>query len=107
MEFLRDEKTQDAVIRNFEIIGETARNIERYHPRYAVEHSDVPWGLAYEMRNVLAHGYFMELSGKLLQTTFRGLPNRFAASVKSTPESPCLSPLITPSSIPFFNLQNP
>jgi uncharacterized protein with HEPN domain len=57
--FLRDEKTQDAVIRNFEIIGEAARNIERHHPNFAAEHADVPWGIAYEMRNVLAHGYFM------------------------------------------------
>jgi uncharacterized protein with HEPN domain len=58
-EFCQDEKTQDAVIRNFEIIGEAARNIERYHPSFASEHSDVPWGIAYEMRNALAHGYFM------------------------------------------------
>lgn len=27
--FLADEKTQDAVVRNFEIIGEASRNIER------------------------------------------------------------------------------
>jgi uncharacterized protein with HEPN domain len=33
--FLDDEKTQDAVIRNFEIIGEAARIIERYHQAYA------------------------------------------------------------------------
>lgn len=33
--FLNDEKTQDAVIRNFEIIGEAAHNIERYHIEYA------------------------------------------------------------------------
>ncbi len=56
--FLRDEKTQDAVIRNIEIIGEAARNIERNHPDFAAQHADVPWGIAYEMRNALAHGYF-------------------------------------------------
>jgi uncharacterized protein with HEPN domain len=33
--FLDDEKTQDAVIRNFEIIGEAAHNIERYHAEYS------------------------------------------------------------------------
>jgi len=53
-EFLRDEKTQDAVIRNFEIIGEATRNIEKLHPDYAVLHDDVPWGVAYEMRNAHA-----------------------------------------------------
>lgn len=58
-EFLEDEKTQDAVIRNLEIIGEAARNIERHHPDFARENTHIPWGVAYEMRNVLAHGYFM------------------------------------------------
>ena len=58
-EFLKDEKTQDAVIRNFEIIGEASRNIGHYHPDFAAVHPEVPWGIAYEMRNALAHGYFM------------------------------------------------
>ncbi len=30
--FLEDRKTQDAVIRNFEVLGEAAHNIEIYHP---------------------------------------------------------------------------
>jgi len=58
-DFSSDEKTQDAVIRNFEIIGEASRNIECYHPDFASEHSEIPWVIAYEMRNTLAHGYFM------------------------------------------------
>lgn len=45
-DFLNDEKTQDAVIRNFEIIGEAARNIERYHSAFAATHSEVPWTLS-------------------------------------------------------------
>lgn len=56
--FLNDSKTQDAVIRNFEIIGEASRNIERYHSQFAAEHGHLPFGFAYEMRNALAHGYF-------------------------------------------------
>lgn len=36
-EFLRDDKTQDAVIRNFEIIGEAARNVERGHHDFAAD----------------------------------------------------------------------
>jgi uncharacterized protein with HEPN domain len=73
-EFLRDEKTQDAVIRNFEIIGEASRNIERRHPDFAAEHSDVPWGIAYEMRNALAHGYFMVDMGIVWKTIQIDLP---------------------------------
>ncbi|MCX7068920.1 MAG: DUF86 domain-containing protein [Methylococcales bacterium] len=56
--FLQDEKTQDAVIRNFEIIGEAASNIKRYHAEFARQHSDIKFNFAYEMRNALAHGYF-------------------------------------------------
>ena len=53
--FQRAEQTQDAVIRNFEIIGEASRNIERRYPDFARTHSNVPWGFAYEMRNALSH----------------------------------------------------
>jgi uncharacterized protein with HEPN domain len=56
--FLDDEKTQDAVVRNFEIIGEASRNIERYHSDYAEAHPQVPWTFIYAMRNRVAHGYF-------------------------------------------------
>jgi uncharacterized protein with HEPN domain len=57
-QFLQDAKTQDAVIRKFEIIGEACRNIDSHHPDFTLEHPEVPWGFAYEMRNALAHGYF-------------------------------------------------
>ena len=56
--FLEDRKTQDAVIRNIEIIGEAAHNIERYHAQFAAAHPDVPWTVIYAMRNRVAHGYF-------------------------------------------------
>jgi len=69
-QFLEDAKTQDAVIRNFEIIGEACRNIEVHHPGFAAEHPEVPWAFAYEMRNALAHGYFkvdLEIVWKTIQ----------------------------------------
>lgn len=56
--FSQDEMTQDAVIRNFEIIGEACRNIEREDPGFAVAHPESPLSVADEMRNTLAHGYF-------------------------------------------------
>ena len=56
--FEADERTQDAVIRNLEIIGEACNNVSRHYPEFAKHHADVPWGFAYEMRNALAHGYF-------------------------------------------------
>ena len=30
-DFLKDEKTQDAVVRNFEVMGEAARNVQTLH----------------------------------------------------------------------------
>jgi uncharacterized protein with HEPN domain len=71
VDFLNDEKTQDAVIRNFEIIGEAARNIERYHSAYAQSHPEIPWIFMYAMRNRIAHGYFkvdFELVWKTIHT---------------------------------------
>ena len=56
--FLGDRKTQDAVIRNLEIIGEACHNVLKHDPAFAQLHPQVPWGFAYEMRNALAHGYF-------------------------------------------------
>ena len=56
--FLQDEKTQDAVIRNFEIICEASSNIKRHHPEFTRQHSEVPLNFAYEIRNALSHGYF-------------------------------------------------
>lgn len=50
--------TQDAVIRNLEVIGEASRNIEHTYPEFAATHPDLPLTAAYEMRNALAHGYF-------------------------------------------------
>jgi uncharacterized protein with HEPN domain len=69
--FLNDQKTQDAVIRNFEVIGEASRNIERYHKQFADEHNYLPLGNAYEMRNALSHGYFkvdLEIVWETIQT---------------------------------------
>jgi uncharacterized protein with HEPN domain len=56
--FLKSQLIQDAVIRNFEVIGEANKNIERSFPEYAAAHPELPLMIAYEMRNALAHGYF-------------------------------------------------
>ncbi len=57
-DFLRDEKTQDAVVRNIAVIGEAARNVERADPAFAAAHPEIPWPVIYGMRNRLTHGYF-------------------------------------------------
>jgi uncharacterized protein with HEPN domain len=54
--FLSNRLVQDAVVRNFEIIGEAARNIQTRHPAFAAAHPELPLAFAYQMRNVVAHG---------------------------------------------------
>jgi uncharacterized protein with HEPN domain len=57
-EFAANSLVQDAVIRNIEILGEAARNIETADPSFAVTHPGIPLRDVYLMRNRLAHGYF-------------------------------------------------
>ena len=54
-DFKRDYKTADAVIRNFEIIGEAARNIP---PEVKEKYHEVPWDEMYLLRNKVSHEYF-------------------------------------------------
>lgn len=44
-DFLADERTQDAVVRNVEVIGEAARNVQQHQAGFAAAQSDVPWAL--------------------------------------------------------------
>jgi len=54
-QFKKDYKTVDAVIRNFEIIGEAAKNL----PGSIKENNpDVPWDEMYLLRNKVSHEYF-------------------------------------------------
>ncbi len=47
--FLNDSLIQDAVIRNFEIVGEASRNIERRDPDFVAAHPELPLPDAYDM----------------------------------------------------------
>ncbi len=54
-EFLADTKTQDAVIRNLEIIGEATKNLSR---DVRLAHPEVPWTNMSRIRDRLIHHYF-------------------------------------------------
>ncbi len=72
--FLVNEEKQDAVIRNLEIIGEAAGNIQRHFPDFAAKHPNFPLKAAYGMRNALAHGYFSVDLAVVWRTIERDLP---------------------------------
>ena len=54
-DFLDDRKTQDAVIRNLEIIGQTIKDYGV--DELAAKDPDIPWHKIASMRNILAHEY--------------------------------------------------
>ncbi len=90
VEFLENEMAQDAVIRNIEIIGEAARNIERHHPHFAAQHPDVPWEDIYLMRNRVAHGYFsvdLEIVWKTVQTDLPELESQIRVLIDELSEN--------------------
>jgi uncharacterized protein with HEPN domain len=53
--FSKDDKTVDAVIRNFEIIGEAANQLPA---EFTAQHPRIPWRDLADFRNVLIHQYF-------------------------------------------------
>jgi uncharacterized protein with HEPN domain len=55
--FIESSLVQDAVIRNFEIIGEAASKIQTADTAFTQNHPQLRLDLAYRMRNALIHGY--------------------------------------------------
>lgn len=53
--FKQDYKTVDAVVRNFEIIGEASKNIS---VEIKSKYSSIPWEEMYRLRNRVSHEYF-------------------------------------------------
>ena len=75
LDFLENEMLQDAVIRNFEVIGEASKNIDRKFPDFMRQHPSLPLIDAYEMRNALTHGYFKVDLEILWKTINKHLPD--------------------------------
>ena len=91
VEFLQNEMAQDAVIRNFEIIGEASHNIENHFPEFAAAHPELPLAFAYQMRNAVAHGYFkvdLEIVWKTIQNDVSGLYTRVQEAHQGLPGAP-------------------
>jgi len=86
--FLEDEMAQDAVIRNFEVIGEASHNIEVHFPEFAQAHPELPLAFAYQMRNAVAHGYFkvdLEIVWRTLRNDLSGLYAQVSDTLQGLP----------------------
>lgn len=70
-EFLENWVVQDDVIRNIEIIGEPLNCIDK---DLKSKYPKVPWVLAKDMRNLLAHEYFRVDISEVWATAKRNLP---------------------------------
>ena len=75
--FLERQMVQDAVIRNFEIVGEACHNIEKHYPDFVMAHPEIPFVPAYEMRNAVAHGYFKVDLDLVWRTIHKDLPGLY------------------------------
>lgn len=80
--FVRDDKTMHAVVRNFEIIGEAAKNMP---PELITKYPDVPWKEMVSMRNKVLHEYFGVDTEILWKTIQEDIPS-LKEQVEGLPE---------------------
>ncbi len=75
--FFASAKTQDAVVRNLEIIGEAAKNLSE---GLKTRHASVPWKRIAGMRDKMIHEYFGVNLQLVWQVVERELPQLKAAT---------------------------
>ena len=83
-DFQADERTVDAVLRNFEVIGEAAGNVPEHVTK---ANPDIPWAKMRALRNVVAHAYFGVNLPIIWETIVRRLPELRAALEALKPSS--------------------
>lgn len=74
--FMDDEKTMDAVVRNFEIIGEAANRLD---PDFREKHTEIEWNRIRGFRNRIVHDYFgidFEIVWTIIESYLDDLINR-------------------------------
>lgn len=74
--FAADERTIDAVIRNFTVIGEAANHLP---DEFVSRHPGVPWAEMRGMRNVVIHEYFGVSLAIVWETIQHDLPEAEAS----------------------------
>lgn len=84
IDFLADKKTQQAVVLNLLVLGETATKILQNQPEFSATHPEIPWRSMKGMRNRIAHGYFDINLDVVWETTATALPELAVLLAKLT-----------------------
>jgi uncharacterized protein with HEPN domain len=82
-EFMQTKMIQDAVIRNFEIIGEATK---RLSPELRSKYSDVPWQQMAGLRDVLIHDYLkvnLNLVWQIIEQNLSNLKRQVTAILQN------------------------
>ena len=77
--FLADTRTQDAVLRNLEVIGEAVKNLT---PKLTDSHPEIPWKRIAGLRDILIHHYF----GVDLEIVWRVVEDRLPELARAVAE---------------------
>lgn len=84
--YLRDYKTQDAVVRNLEVIGEATKNLS---DDFQGQHPDIPWQDMAGTRDRLTHHYFginLEIVWQIIKQDLPGLKSQIEQVIHEFPE---------------------
>ena len=85
-QFCADDKTQDAVIRNLEVLGEAAKRIS---PQFRKRFSQIPWTEMAGTRDRLIHHYFginRETVWQIIQHELPALLNLIKSLIDTFPD---------------------
>ena len=86
-DFVHDHKTQDAVIRNIEIMGEAVKSLSE---KTRIDNANIPWNNIAGTRDKLIHDYFGVDIDEVWLTAKNDLPalkSRLEAIIKDLKES--------------------
>jgi uncharacterized protein with HEPN domain len=90
-DFRSDRLLQDGVVRNFEILGEAARNLLDAVPDASLKFPGIPFAAIYGMRNQLAHGYFaidLDVVWKVVERDIPGLRKELEKAIAALDKPP-------------------
>ena len=86
-DFVKDRRTQQAVVLNLITIGEAASRIVNEHDVFATAHPEIPWAQLRGVRNRMAHGYFdidLRIVWDTVQSSLPELERQLKAAVSQT-----------------------